>query len=185
MAEYNRNFFERGQDIIWLANQADANTDVTGDWIKLTHYARVGFLLSKLGTEDVDDLGLQLLQATDIAGTGSKALSLPIGSPCYYKTGTLTSQTVWTKVAVTAAIDGAAFGSSVPTGFTRVVADVNTDALLLYVEIEATALDVDGGFDCVTCFIEGDNVNNAVLVSVQAFLMGGKYPQSIPLSAIS
>lgn len=182
---FNRNFFERGQDIIPLINQGDIDTDITGDWVKVRDYNRVGFLMAKYGTEDVDDQGMQLLQATDASGTSSKALSVPIGASLYYKTGTLTSQTVWTKVSVTAAIDGMAFGSSVPTGFTRIVSDVNTNALLVYVEFETTNLDTNNSFDWVTCFFEGDNCNNACLVSVWAILGGGRYPQSVPLSAIS
>lgn len=185
MAEFNRSFYERGQDIVWIVEQADANTDITGDWVKAVHYTRIGILLTKLGTEDVDDLGLQLLQATSAAGGSSKALSLPQNSLVMTKSGTFTSATTWTRTLTTAAIDGMAFGSSVPTGFTRVIADVNTDALQLYAEFEVTALDVDNGFDWVTCFIEGDNVNNACLVSVQAILMGGRFPQATPLSCIS
>ncbi len=185
MPAFNQSFFERGQDIIWMVNQGDADTDITGDWVKLRDYTRVGVLLSKLGTEDVDDLGLQLLQGTDASGGSSKALSLPANSLVMTKTGTLTSQTVWTRTLTTAAIDGLAFGSSVPTGFTRAIADVNTSALLLYCEFEATALDTDNGFDWFTCFIEGDNVNNACLVSVQAILMDGRFPQAVPLSSIS
>jgi hypothetical protein len=181
---FNAAFLESGCDIIWLANQADANTDVTGDWIKLRDYTRVGILLSKLGTEDVDDLGLQFLQATTNAGT-SKALVLPANRPVWYKTGTLTSQTVWTRATSTTDTDGIAFGSSVPTGFTRFAADVNTSALLLYTELLASDLDVDGGYSWMTCFVEGDNVDNACLLSVQALLLGGRFPQAVPLSCIS
>lgn len=181
----NKTFFECGFDIIPLANQADANSDITGDWIKLTNYDRVGILLAKYGSEDVDDLGLQFLQATDAAGTSSKALSLPANRPIWYKTGTLTLQTTWTKTSVTSAVDGMAFGSAVPTGFTRIVADVNTSALLLYTELLATDLDVDNSFDWMTAFIEGDNVDNACLVSIWAILMGGRFKQITPLSAIS
>ena len=185
MAEFNCTIFERGMDAIPLVNQSDIDTDVTGDWVKLTHHDRVGILMAKYGTEDVDDQGIQFLQATTAAGGSSKALSLPANRPFFYKTGTLTSQTVWTQSSGTAAIDGLAFGATVPSGFTRAVADVNTNALLLYTELLAQDLDVDGGFDWLTVFFEGDNCNNSVLVSVWAILMGGRFPQAVPLSAIS
>lgn len=186
MSEFNRSFFERGQDVIPLFLQSDANTDITGDWVKARDYTRIGILLVKGGSEDVDDLGLQLLQGTDASGSGSKALSIPAGSLIAYKTGTLTSQNTWTQVTPpSSAIDGAAFGSSVPSGFTRVVADVNTNALLLYAEFEVTALDINNGFDWFTVFFEGDNVDNTCLLSAWAILMGGAFPQAIPLSAIS
>src|SRR4051812_46011713 len=112
----NLSLFERGCDIVNLLQQSDINgTTATGDWVKLRDYARVGVLLVKGGSEDVDDTGLQLLQATDAAGTSSKALSLPANGRIFYKTGTITAQTVWTAVTPsTSAIDGMAFGSSVP-----------------------------------------------------------------------
>ena len=185
MHDFNCGFLERGCDIIPLVNQADANTDITGDWIKLRDYTRVGVLLEKYGSEDVDDLGLQLLQGTDATGAGSKALSLPQGSQIYTKTGTLTSATVWTRTTAAAAIDGMAFGSAVPTGFTRVIADVDVNPLLLLAEFEVTALDVDNGFDWFTVFVEGDNVNNSCLLTVKAILLDGRFPQATPLSAIS
>jgi hypothetical protein len=181
---FNRNFFEAGNDIILLAG-ADANTDITGDWIKLRDYDRVGILLAKRGSEDVDDLGLQFLQATDASGTGSKALSLPVGREIYTKTGTLTSQTVWTRTVAAAAIDGMAFGASVPTGFTRVIADVNTSPLLLYTEIYAADLDVNSSFDWMTIFVEGDNADNACLLEAWAILQGNNFAKSVPLSSIS
>lgn len=186
MPEFNCSFFERGMDIIPLLNQADANgAATTGDWVKLRDYDRAGILLAKYGSEDVDDSSLQLLQATAAAGTSSKALSVPINGRVFYKTGTLTSQTVWTAAtAFTAAVDGIAFGSSVPSGHTRVIDDVTTSALLLYVEVESAWLDVDGGFDFFTVYL-GNNANNALLFSAWAILMGGRFPQNVPLSAIS
>ena len=182
---FNCSFFERGQDIIPLVNESDINTDVTGDWVKLRDYTRVGVLMAKYGTEDVINQGMQLLQGTTATGTSSKALSLPQNSLVMTKTGTLTGVEVWTQTRTTAAIDGMAFGATVPTGFTRVIADVNTAALLLYAEFETTALDVDGSFDWFTVFFEGDNASGAVLVSVWAILMDGRFQQSIPLTSIA
>lgn len=182
---YNQSFFEAGHDIITLAHEQDANTDITGDWVKLSDYEGPCYvLLHKAGTEDVDDLGLQLLQATDASGTSSKALSGIYRT--WYKTGTMTSQTVWTAgTTITTATDFVAFGASVPTGATRVVADVNTSALMLLVEFMPHSLDSNGGFDWFTAFIEGDNVNNTVLVSLYAILTNGKYRGALPLSSIS
>lgn len=185
MSKFNMGLFEAGCDIIPLINQGDGNgAALTGDWVKLRDYARVGILLAKYGSEDVDDGSLQFLQGTDAAGGSSKALSLPANRPFWYKTGTLTSQTVWTKSSITTAVDGLAFGSSVPSGSTRAIADVNTSALLLYTELLTTDLDVDNQFDWFTAYL-GNNANNAVLFSAWAILMCGQYPQQTPLSAIS
>ncbi len=185
MSFHNRSFFEAGCDIIPLLNQADGNgVALTGDWIKLTHYNRVGILLAKYGSEDVDDSSLQFLQGTDATGAGSKALVLPANRAIHYKTGTLTSQNVWTKTSVAADVDGIAFGASVPTGSTRVIADVNTAALLLYTELKAEDLDANNSFDWITCTL-ANNVNNSVLYSAWALLMGSSYSGAIPLTAIA
>jgi hypothetical protein len=184
--EMNCGFFERGCDVINLLQQADANgATTTGDWVKLRDYARVGVLVVKGGSEDCDDTSIQFLQATDASGTSSKALSMPIGTSVKYKTGTITSQTVWTAVTpFTAAVDGIAVGSSVPSGSTRVIADLTTAAFHLYVEFQATELDADNGFDWFTIYL-GNNANNALLISAWAILMDGRYKQSVPLSSIS
>jgi hypothetical protein len=182
---FNQGFFEAGCDIIPLFNQADANgAATTGDWVKLRDYDRVGVLLAKYGSEDVDDSGLQFLQATDASAGSSKALSLPANRPIWYKTGTLTSQTVWTKTSLSAAADGLAFGSSVASGHTRTISDVGTSALLLYTELLATDLDADNSFDWMTAYL-GNNANNALLFSAWAILMGGSYRGPVPPSAIS
>lgn len=184
MAEFNASFFERGMDIIPLLNQADADTDVDGDWVKLRDYDRAMILIAKYGTEDVDTLGFQIVQATDASGTSAKGVSALY--PYWYKQGTLTSQTVWTAGRLTTADDILGIGSAAPTGGTLVVAtDTNTSAALLAIDLQAQDLDVDGGFDWVTVRIEGDEVNNACLVSAWIVLMGGRFPQVVPLSAIS
>jgi hypothetical protein len=184
MAEFNRNFFERGMDIIPLINQGDADTDITGDWVKMRDYSRCLLLIAKYGTEDVDTLGFQVYQATSAAGGSAKAVSALF--PYWYKQGTLTSQTVWTAGRLTTADDILGVGSSAPSGGTLVVAtDTNTDAFLLAIDVQVTDLDMDNGFDWLTVQVEGDEVNNAVLISAWAILLGGHYAQNVPLSAIS
>lgn len=181
---HNGGFFESGMDIIPLINQGDGNTDVTGDWVKMRDYTRATLLIAKYGTEDVDTLGFQVLQATDSSGTSAKGVSAKY--VYYYKQGTLTSATVWTRGQLSTADDILGIGSAAPTGGTLVVStDTNTDAALLAVEIEADFLDADNGFDWLTVKVEGDEVDNAVLVSAWLILHGGKYKQAVPLSAIS
>ena len=113
-----RDFFERGNDIIPLINEQDANTDLTGDWCKLTNYHRAAILIAKYGTEDVDTLGFQIVQATAAAGTSSKKVDALYSYA--YKQGTLTSATVWTTGRLTTADDILGVGSSAPTGGTLV-----------------------------------------------------------------
>lgn len=176
-------FFEKGNDLHPLVWQADANSDVTMDYVSLKNYDRCLLVFTKLGSEDVDDLGIEIKQATDTAGTGVKALAV---SKCWYKTGTMTSQGTWTEVNVGSgtADDFISFGASVPTGATRVVADVNTNPLLLAIEVKAEDLDSNGGFTAISATVEGDNVDNACLVSCIAILQDSAYPRANPASPL-
>src|SRR5690242_382571 len=91
---HNAGFFESGCDYIPVLNQADADTDVDGDWVKMRDYERVLLTVEKLGSEDVDTLGFQIVQATAAAGTSAKKIDAPFRY--WYKQGTLTSQPTWT-----------------------------------------------------------------------------------------
>ncbi len=180
----NQGFFDAGQDIIPLVNQGDADTDITGDWVKMANYNRCTLLIAKYGTEDVDTFGVQVYQATDASGTSAKGVSAKF--PYRYKQGTLTSATVWTYGQLSTADDILGVGSAAPTGGTLVVAtDTNTDAFLLAIDVTADMLDVDNGFDWLTVQLEGDESNNALLISAWAILGGSRYTQRVPLSAIS
>lgn len=179
----SKSFFDMGCDIIPLLNQADADTDVTGDWVSMQNYDRCTILIAKYGTEDVDTLGIQIYQATDNAAGSAKGVSAKF--PYRYKQGTLTSQTVWTYGQLSTADDILGVGSAAPTGGTLVVAtDTNTDAFLLAIDVLASDLDVDNGFDWLTVNVEGDESNNALLISAWAILGGSRFPQKVPLSAI-
>ena len=183
MGPFNASFFEAGMDYINLVHETDANTDFDTDWVKLVNYTRALIIVKKLGTEDVDTLGFQFLQGTSAAGGSAKALSV---SRYWTKQGAMTSQTVWTQGVLTTADDIVGIGSSAPTGGTLITTvDVNTDACIAAIDILATDLDADGGFDWIAVRVEGDEVNNAALISIDAILMGGRFPQLVPLSAIS
>jgi hypothetical protein len=183
MSAFNANFFEQGFDVINIHNQADANTDATGDWVKLTNYARCLWLITKFGTEDVDTLGFQVVQATTNGGTAKGVSAL---YEYWYKVGTLTAQGVWTYGKLATADDILSIGSAAATGGTLVTAaDTNTSAIVLAIDMPVEYMDVDGGYDWATIQIEGDEVDNACLVTVQAFLYGSRYPQRVPLSSIS
>lgn len=179
---FNGTLFEHGCDIVNLFHEQDVNTDKTGDWISMKNYTDAYILLVKGGAEDVDDIGIELQQASDSSGTGAKALT---SKEAWYKSGTWTSQATWTDCGITTADDQLGFGSSLPSGFTRAVADVNTSAFQLLVRIKAHDMDVSGGFKFFTAFVAGANVDNSCLVSIWAFLCGGRYPQQIPLTCIS
>src|SRR3990172_1313687 len=113
MSQFNASFFERGMDIIPLLNQVDADTDVDGDCVKLRDYDRAMLLVAKYGTEDVDTLGFQIVQATTATGTSVKAVTALYSY--WYKQGTLTTATVWTAGRLTTPDDILGIGSAAPT----------------------------------------------------------------------
>lgn len=183
MPEFNASFFERGMDFINLLHETSADADVTSDYIKLTNYERVLVVVKKLGATDVDTLGFQFLQATTAAGGSAKALNV---SRYWTKQGTMTSQGTWTQGVLATADDIVGIGSSAPSGGTLIVStDVNTDACIFAIDIKASDFDVDNGFDWLAVAIEGDEINEAALISIDAILMGGRFPQLVPLSAIA
>ena len=180
---HNCTLFEEGIDIHPLFWEQDANTDVTGDWIKFNHYAKASILLMKAGTEDVDTGSITFQQATTNTGTSAKALNC---RRCWYKQGTMTAATVWTAGTLATPDDIIGWGSAAPTGGTLVVAtDTNTDAFCLLAELQAVDMDSGGGFDFFNAIMEGDEVNNAALYSAYVILHGGYYPQAIPLNPLS
>lgn len=176
-------FFERGMDFINLINETSADADFDTDWIKLTHYGRALIIIKKLGVTDVDTLGFQFLQATTAAGGSSKALNV---SRYWTKVGVQTTTNLWTQGTLTTPDDIVGIGSAAPTGGTLIVGtDVNTDACIVAIDILATDLDVNGGFDWIAVRVEGDEINEAALISIDAILMDGRFGQIVPVTAIT
>ena len=186
--DFGRHLLE-GNDWHPLCHEQDANTDITGDWVNMRDYSRAYVLMRKGGSEDVDNSGLQILQATDNAGTGAKVLTV---GRCWYKTGTMTGQGTWTRVDFSTPNDFLGFGATLAGGATyattvnaRAVADVNTNPLWLLVEILNTDLDVANGFKYITGHLEGDNLDNSCLVTMDVFLNKSGYAGAIPLNPLT
>jgi hypothetical protein len=178
---FNKTLFEAGLDIHPVFVQQDGDSDVTGDWMNVENYDRVYLLLRKAGSEDVDDGSLTILQATDNAAAGSKVCAV---RRCWYKTGTMTAQGVWTAVTLTTNASVLCFGATATAG-TRVVADVNTSPLYLLVEVLASDLDINNGFKFITGFLTGADVNNAALYTCDAIFHGGALAGAIPVDPLS
>lgn len=181
MAEFNKTFFEAGFDIIPDIVEGDANSDLTGDWISLKNYDRAYLLLIKPAGTAGDDLSIHLQQATAAAGTGAKDLNF---SKLWYKkaasTNDFSAVPLWTAVELTtetADLDLVSVNG----------VDLATDTVgtMILVEVRAESLDVNGGFDFVNNIIEGDDIGNALLIHQHWILMGGRFRQPIPPSALS
>lgn len=157
---------------------ADINSDVTGDWVSLKNYDGCLVVFHKAAGTAGDDPSILMLQATDVAGTGSKALNF---TTLYAKVGAtaLSAITAFTKYTFTATNDL----DLVTVGGTDILSDVGET--LAVVDIRASDLDVSGGFDCIQLSIEGDDIGNATLAAGFYLLYGSRYPGPTPLSAIT
>lgn len=176
----NANFFESGFD--WIADQvsADANADLTGDWIDISGYDRAYYILQKPAGSAGDDLAIDLNQATNNTGGSTKALTF---SKLWDKVGTLNAVTQWTARVLDTPVSDLDLDALTIDGATVDLA-TDTNAAQIKVEIIATSLDTNGGFTHIQVLLEGDDISNALIVSTGYFMVHSKYPQAIPLSAI-
>lgn len=157
----------------------DANTDIEGDWVSLKGYAGCLVYLKKPAGSAGDDLSIRLQQATAVAGTSAKALTF---NHIYHKIGAtaLTGVGQFTKVELTSATDDL---DLVSVNGVDLATDANETQIV--VNVPASSLDVDGGFDCINILIEGDDIGNALTISIDYIMYGARYPQLSPESAIT
>lgn len=156
---------------------ADINTDVTGDYVSLKGYDGCVVVFHKEAGTAGDDPVIALKQATDVAGTGVKALSI---NHLYAKVGAtaLTAIGTFTRYEFTSA----ATVDLVSVGGTDILADVGE--AVVCVDVRASDLDVDNSFDCLTLFIEGDDIGNATKACAYAILYNARQAGNPMPSAI-
>lgn len=163
-------------NIVGAFPPADMNTDKDGDYVSLKNYDGCLVVVHKAAGTAGDDISIKLDQATDVAGTGTKALTF---NHLYAKVGTQTGVGTFTKYTFTATDDL----DTVSVGGTDLLAD-DVEALFV-VDIRACDLDVTNGFDCFRLTIEGDDLGNACIGAALYILYGARYPSATPLSAIA
>jgi len=173
---FNGSLFEQGFDLIPDQINAEANNDISGDWISLKDKDRAYLMLSKPAGTAGDDLIITLKQASDNAGTGSKALNF---TKVWHKVGTMNAVTQWTHVELATATDS----FNTETGGAGDLGADDKNAVIL-VEVLAESLDVDNGFTHVQFFSEGDEIGNGLLVTSSWILTGNAYAKAIPNSAL-
>lgn len=175
------NLFESGFDFIPDSLNVDANSDVTGDRINLKNYERAYYMLIKPAGTAGDDLSIQLQQHDAASSGNSKALAF---SKLWYKkaasANVFTVVPTWTAVELTSATDDLDLVSV--NG-----ADLATDTVgaVVVVEVRADSLDGANGYTFVSALHEGDDISNALVINGHWLLLGNRYPQAIPLTALS
>ncbi len=133
----------------------------TIEYASMKLYDRL-LILIQTGAWAAGTAAVTLKQATAVAGTGTKALA-------------------FTKMWVNTAV--------LPDTFTKTTVASNTfnldTANLLYViEVVASDLDVDGGFDCVGVNVATPGAN-ADFYGIVYLAAGASYPQALTPSALS
>ncbi len=113
----------------------------TGDWVSLQHYTGVLCVVHKAVANTGQDIDITVLQATNVSGASSKAVSLAGG--VYDKVGATTIPNgVWTRTN-----DSDDLGT-----YTNLVSGENE--YIAAIDIQVDDLDVAGGFDCVQLNID-------------------------------
>ncbi len=131
-----------------------------GDYISLKNYQHVTIVILQ-GAWAAGTSAVTLVQATDVAASGEKALAF-------------TKR--WTKVGVT----GTTFVETAVTANTFDLPNVANTINVL--EIDADMLDVTNGFDCLALKTASPGAN-ADLVTALYILHGARYPQAVALDA--
>ena len=161
-----------------------------GDWINMRDYERMLCVLFKAAGTAGDDPVFTITQASDNAGTGSKALNfLRIRE----KIGTLTGVGQWTIVDYIDATHGLVRTSTDPAGTSSTVRYITAGtytntvsaevSAIFACEIRATQLDVANGFTHVQLSIP-DTGSNAQLGCGFCIPFPNKNAQRFPLSAL-
>jgi hypothetical protein len=135
---------------------------VASDWVSLKGYSHLTIICVQ-GAWAGGTPAVTLAQATDVSGTSEKALGFD-----NYWAGTGLTDDNYAKTAVT-------------SDTYNLAATANTVNII---EIDASSLDVDGGFDCVQFEVASPGAN-ADLIAVIGVLTGTRYPSSDPLTAIA
>ncbi len=166
-------------DIVVGAAPADFNSAATVDWVSLKNYDGCLVVLVKAAGTAGDDPSIILTQATDVSGTSSKALSAI--RRIYYKVGTQTGVTTFSSIAVTTAT------ADVDTVSVNGATDLAADSVeaLFVVDIRASDLDVDNGFDCISYTWDDADVGNTAYATILFIPYGARYPGPTPQTAIS
>ena len=141
----------------------------TGDYVSMKNHGRCAIILFKAAGTAGDDPDVTLYWATDVAGAG--AAVAPIITEYWVKQGVLTAVGTFTRVTQAA---------SETISFNATSAE---EQLIAVIDIDASKLDVDGGFDCIR--LDTASVGtNAQLGCVLYALYNAAYPQATLPSAI-
>lgn len=158
----NMRLLENAKIVVGAVPIDTTGAAVTGDYVSMKGYTHLTVIIMQ-GAWAGGTPAVTLKQATDVAGTGEKALSFT-----KYFAG----------VALT---DDLYAATTVSSDTYNLAATANTVNII---EVDASSLDVDNGFDCVRLGIATPG-SNADLIAVLYVLTGTRYPSSDTPTAIA
>lgn len=127
----------------------------TGLWSSLKNYTRAT-IVAHIQQGNAATIALSLLQAQDVSGTASKAL---------------TATLIWTNLDTSA---GRAYTSQ--TAASSFTTDAALKNKVVIFQVDAAALDQANSFDCVTISTGASNVANVTQAMI--YLSGARYQQT-------
>lgn len=152
--------------IIPVDSQTGANN---GDWVSMKNFDRCTVVILKAAGVAGDDPVITMKQATDVAGTGAKALN-------------------FTRVDAKVGVQTA---TGLFTTNTQAAANTYTDLVsaesqaLFVIEFQSSDLDTKNGFDCLQLSIPDTGAAGAQLISAIYILRGARYGGAALPSAIT
>jgi hypothetical protein len=158
----NTRLIENTKPVVMAVPIDTTGAAVTGDYVSMKGYQHLTIIIMQ-GAWAGGTPAVTLKQATDVAGTGEKALSFS-----NYWAGTALTDDLYAK-------------TSVSSDTYNLAATANT---VNVIEIDASDLDVDNSFDCVRLGIASPGAN-ADLIAVLGILSNPRYPQADTPTAIA
>lgn len=170
--DFNQHFCEKNQiaqGFLPVAMNTAANT---GDWVSMKGYGRMAIVIFKAVGTPGDDPTISVKQATDVSGTGSKALGFTEVRKKQAATNLLAVDQFTRSTSASPATNDT-FNT---TNGTWTNTDLAEQAAIIVIDIKAEDLDANGGFDCIQVSI-ADIGTNAQLGSAMYFGHEPRYPK--------
>lgn len=166
MGPLNSLTLERCKFVTGCAPAALASTAGDGDFVSMKNYRRLTIVINILNGSTVTGTAVTLIQATEVAGSTTKALGFA---------------RMWANIDTGA---GDTLTETAVTNNTFTTNTTNSKSLMYVIEINADDLDVDNGYDCVR--VDAASAANSV-GSVLYILSDPRYVnegQSLPSAII-
>lgn len=174
---------------------SDANSDITGDRIRLDDCDGVAIVIVKPAGTAGDDLTVDLDQHDAASSGNSKALSVQRFAYNLGGTG-MDAAAGWVYAELDTASDTIDFGSLAATvrasqnsnvAVGAALTDLTTDsnAAVIVIDVKAGTLDANNGYKWLSINSEGDAIGNALTTNCLYIPYGRKYGGLAPRSVIA